>query len=181
MPHADQALRERTVALETATHRLAGLEARAHTLTQLQERLEGGAGTEEWLKQRGLAGAPRLWQGIRIESGWEDALEAVLRERLNAIALAGLDHAARWFSEVPPGKATFYDTGDEHSAGVRRYPDASRCSAVVCSDPGLKAVVADWLHQVHVTHDAAAGLAARGSCPRARSLSRARARLHATA
>ena len=57
LPHADQALRERTVALETATHLLAGLEARAHTLTQLQERLEGGAGTEEWLKQRGLAGA----------------------------------------------------------------------------------------------------------------------------
>ena len=77
LPAADQVLRERNGTLEAATQRLAGLEARVHTLRQLQERLERGAGMEEWLKAQGLAGAPRLWQGMRIEPGWEDALEAV--------------------------------------------------------------------------------------------------------
>ena len=42
-------------------------------------------------QRRGSTRAPRLWQGIRIEPGWEDALEAVLRERLNGIALEDLD------------------------------------------------------------------------------------------
>ena len=38
-----------------------------------------------------LDALPRLWQRIQIEKGWEDALEAVLRERLNSVALEQLE------------------------------------------------------------------------------------------
>ncbi len=166
LPRAEQAWRDQGAALEGASQRLAGLEARLHALTQLQERLARGADIEGWLGQRGMGKAPRLWQGVRIEPGWEDALEAVLRERLNAIALERLEQAERWFSEPPPGKVTVYVPVREATpasaplAGcepLRRY--------VTCSDPRSDAVVADWLHQVHVAPDTTTGLVARGRLP----------------
>ena len=166
LPGAEQTLRDRNAALETATQRLAGLEARAHTLRQLRERLEGGAGMEDWLRQHGLSGAPRLWQGIRIEAGWEDALEAVLRERLGGIALAELEQAGQWFRDPPPGKATFYAEGVKPEPGSAPLPGCEPLLRyVACSDPRLEAVVADWLHRVYVTHDAAAAHAAREQLP----------------
>ena len=166
LPQAEQASRDKDAALEAANQRLAGLEARLHALTQLQERLARGADTEDWLGQRGMGKTPRLWQGVRIEPGWEDALEAVLRERLNAIALERFEQAERWFSEPPPGKVTVYAPVREAAAvsaplagcePLRRY--------VTCNDPRLEAVVADWLHQVYVVPDAATGLAARARLP----------------
>jgi chromosome segregation protein len=159
-------MRDRDAALEAASQHLAGVEARLQALLQLQEQLARGTHTEGWLEARGLKRASRLWQGIRIEAGWEDALEAVLRERLNAIALDHLEQAARWFGEPPPGKVTVFASAREAGppppslAGcepLRRY--------VSCSDTRLEAVLGDWLHQVYVIEDAAAGLAARGRLP----------------
>ena len=69
-------------------HRLADLDARAQALAALQARIGQGKDTTKWQEERGLAKARRLWQGLDIEPGWEDALEAVLRERLDAIEVA---------------------------------------------------------------------------------------------
>jgi chromosome segregation protein len=166
LPHTDQVLRERNAAVETATQRMAGMEARLQTLAQLQERLQRGVGMEDWLARQGLARARRLWQDIRIEPGWEDALEAVLRERLNGIALIEFDRTAQWFDDVPPGKTTFYDAQPapgETPAPLQGYEPLSRY--VVGAEPGIEAVVTAWLHQVYVVPDAAAGLAARDGLP----------------
>ena len=57
-----------------------------------------------WLDNEQLDGFSRLWQGIRIEPGWEDALEAVLRERLNGIALDDLQRAAAWLDQASAGE-----------------------------------------------------------------------------
>jgi chromosome segregation protein len=166
LPQVEQAMRERDAALEAASQQLAGREARLQALSQLQEQLARGAHTEGWLEARGLNRASRLWQGVRIEAGWEDALEAVLRERLNAIALEHLEQAERWFAEPPPGKITMFAAARESGppsatlAGcepLRRY--------VTCNDARLEAVLGDWLHQVYVVADAATGLAARGRLP----------------
>jgi chromosome segregation protein len=166
LPGAELLLRDRNAALEVATQRLAGLEARAHTLTQLQERLEGGAVAEEWLRQHGLAGTQRLWHGIRIESGWEDALEAVLRERLNALVLSPLRQATQWLDDAPPAKITFYEPGREIDTDV---PPLSGCEPllryVASSDPELNAVLGDWLHQVYVAPETSAALAAHEQLP----------------
>ena len=66
---------------------LAQTEARLHALQQLQQHIDNDKNLNAWLQQHQLDKLPRLWQSIRIENGWEDALEAVLRERLNAIAM----------------------------------------------------------------------------------------------
>jgi chromosome segregation protein len=165
LPGADQSAREKDAAAEAAGTRLAGLEAQQQALIRLQERLVRGTNNEGWLEAHGLKSATRLWQGIRIEPGWEDALEAVLRERLNAIALDRLDPSASWFTQPPPGRVTLYaPQGDAAQASpltgyepLRRY--------VSCSDPRHEAALADWLHQVYVVQDTAAGQAGCARLP----------------
>jgi chromosome segregation protein len=166
LPGADAAAREQDAGAEAARTRLAGLEAQQQALMRLQERLVRGTNNEGWLESHGLRGATRLWQGIRIEPGWEDAVEAVLRERLNAIALDRLDEAGRWLGEPPPGRVTvFAPTGDagESPSPPPGYDALSRY--VTCSDARHEAVLADWLHQVYVVQDTAAGQSGRARLP----------------
>ena len=130
LPQAEQALREQDAALEAGNQRLAGIEARLQALRQLQERLARGTNNEGWLEARGLGHASRLWQSIRIESGWEDALEAVLRERLNALGLERIEQAERWFAEPPPGRITmFAPAGEALPPAPPLGRRASRCAA----------------------------------------------------
>ncbi|MBI2510191.1 MAG: chromosome segregation protein SMC, partial [Betaproteobacteria bacterium] len=166
LPQAEQAARDKDAVLEAGNQRLAQLEARLHALTQLQERLARGAETEGWLGQRGLAKASRLWQGIRIETGWENALEAVLRERLNGISLERVEQAERWFEEPPPGKITVYAPARDSAAAATAFAGCDPLRRYVsCGDARLEAVIADWLHQVYVVTDAAAGMGVRGRLP----------------
>jgi chromosome segregation protein len=162
LPQAEQAAREAGAALEAGAQRMSGLEARLHALTQLQERLAHGADTEGWLGTHGLDQAPRLWQGIRIEAGWEDALEAVLRERLNAIALEHLTQTETWFAEPPPGKVAVFALSDsELGAGQAWKGHEPLHHYVRCSDPRTEAVVREWLHQVYIVPGTGEGLTAR--------------------
>ena len=166
LPAAEGALREKDAAQEAASQRAAGLEAQLHALTQLQERLARGAGTKEWLEARGLARAPRLWQQIRIEAGWEDALEAALRERLNAIGLERMDQAGAWLGEPPPGRITAFIPAEGAGAPIEALAGCESLRRyVTCSDTRLQAVLEDWLHQVYVIEDGAAALAARERLP----------------
>ena len=105
----EQAARERQAALESASQALGATQARLQALAQLQEKLAKGADLEGWLAGQGLNHAQRFWQGVEIAAGWEDALEAVLRERLNGVVLDHVDGAASWLSSPPPGKLTVID------------------------------------------------------------------------
>ncbi|MBI4195898.1 MAG: chromosome segregation protein SMC [Betaproteobacteria bacterium] len=167
LPQLEQDLRDENEALDAATQRLTGIEARIGALQQLQDRLARGAEMQEWLAARELDRAPRVWQGIAIEAGWEDALEAVLRERLNGIALDRIDKLAAWLGDSPPGKMTVIDASAEAPAGNR---DAGAWSEpliryVTCRDSRLHAVLAEWLHDVYVVGDAVAGLEMRDRLP----------------
>ncbi len=166
LPQAEQAAREADAALEAERQRMSGLEARLHALTQLQERLARGANTEGWLGTHGLDQAPRLWQGIRIEAGWEDALEAVLRERLNAIALEHLTQTETWFAEPPPGKVAVFalsNAGLEPGQAWAGYEPLHRY--VSCNDRRTEAAVGEWLHQVYIVPSTGEGLTARAELP----------------
>ena len=80
-----QALQERHRAAgdawQQASRALAEREARAKALAALQAKIGSGRDTAAWLSARGLDQAQRLWQQLDIDAGWENALEAVLRER----------------------------------------------------------------------------------------------------
>src|SRR5204862_7697636 len=83
-------------AWEQASRSLAEREARSEALAALQAKIGHGKDADEWLAARELQQARRLWQRLDIDDGWEDALEAVLRERLNALELPELNAALAW-------------------------------------------------------------------------------------
>ena len=166
VPQLEEALRGRNDALDAATQSLTAVEARIHALQQLQDRLGRGEEMGGWLATRELDRAPRLWQGITIEAGWEDALESVLRERLNGIALDSIEKSTAWLGDAPPGKMTVIGAGE---AAVAPRDAQFGCEPllryVTCRDKRLQAVLAEWLHDVFVVEHAAAGLDLREQLP----------------
>ncbi len=170
LPGLEQAARERQTELDGATQKLAAIEARIHVLSQLQAKLARGANVndmEAWQASRNLDKAPRLWQGVEIAAGWEDALEAVLRERLNGITLDRIDSTADWLSASPPGKVTMVDLQDGDSSPVHTAMDGLEplTRYVTCRDHRLQAVVNEWLHGVYTVSDTATGMARRAVLP----------------
>ncbi|NDP41565.1 MAG: AAA family ATPase, partial [Aromatoleum sp.] len=117
--------RSASEASQQAGRRLADIEARQQALAALQAKIGQGQESAHWLEQKGLANSPRLWQALDIEAGWEDALEAVLGERLNSIELARLDDVLGWASGAageksgPPGRIAAYAP-----VPIRQAPEA---------------------------------------------------------
>jgi chromosome segregation protein len=124
----------------------ARIEARIGALRQMQERVESQARVHPWLARHGLDGLGRLWQKLRIEPGWETAVEAVLRERVNALEVSRLDTVAQLVVDAPPSKVGFFSpmpgpvVPAPASAGLRPL-----ASVVTSADPGVQALLADWL------------------------------------
>ncbi len=165
-PRLEQALREQSAAWDAAMQALRGSEARVQALQQLQDRIARGAGMESWLAARHLDQAPRLWQGITIEPGWEDALEAVLRERLNGIALDRLDIAEEWLRDAPPGKMTVVDASAAASDAQSSMAGVEPLRGyVTCRNPGLEGVLQEWLFDVFVVPDAPSAMRLRSELP----------------
>jgi chromosome segregation protein len=147
-------------ARDTAT-RLADLDAREQALAALQAKIGEGKDTTKWQEEHGLARARRLWQGLDLEPGWEDALEAVLRERLEAIELDRLDAVTQWTGGAPPGRMAVY-ASESGAASVSAHGD-SLLGKVRSARPGVGRLLADWLAGVRCRDSLAAALADRGS------------------
>ena len=129
-------------ALQRLDGRLASLEA----LQQAALNPSGGVG--EWLGEHGWQDRPRLAEGLRVEAGWEQAVEAVLGADLQAVLLD--------------------DLAAEHLAGFERgdLRLAHPVAAPALSDSLLGKVsgpidLSAWLGQVRPMASLEAALAAR--------------------
>ncbi len=167
LPQADAARRNQQTSLQQQERMLAQTDARLSALQQLQQRLDNDQKLKAWLQQKQLDKLPRLWQSIRIADGWEDALEAVLRERLNAIAMPTLDDALAW-SEAPPAKLALFALGQDASrqgdAGLT--PDLRPLLEYVqVDDERVLPAVRDWLTHVYAVADMAQADALRAKLP----------------
>ena len=91
---------------EAARH--AELNARLAALRALQEKVRTGGKLEPWLSKHGLDGLQGLWTRVHIEPGWEPALEAALRERLNALAVGRIETVRAFADDAPPTRLAFY-------------------------------------------------------------------------
>ncbi len=162
---AVQALQERQRvagdAWEQASRALAEREARSSALAALQARIGRSKDVDEWLAARRLEHARRLWQQLDIEPGWEDALEAVLRERLNALEIEKLDAALGWLAQgALPVRIAAY-AAEPHAAPAAE-PD-SLLAKVKPARPGLARVLGDWLAGVRCRPSVAGALAERAA------------------
>ncbi|HJU71559.1 MAG TPA: chromosome segregation protein SMC [Paucimonas sp.] len=146
----------------------AQLEARLAALKQLQESVQTQGKVQPWLSKHELAGLPRLWQKLQIRQGWETALESVLRERTAALEMSNIDWAKAFFSDAPPAKLALFTanpglaqvSGAESPAGLQPF-----LALLQLNDPGLRALMQDWLHNVFVAEDPAAAFADRARLP----------------
>ena len=165
-PKLEQERREAQDAVnrETAAH--AQLEARLAALKQLQESVQSEGKVAPWLDKHELGKLPRLWQKLSIEAGWETALESVLRERSGALEVSNLDWAKAFFSDAPPAKLSLYSSNGTPQADIPAPAGyKSLLSLMQLNDPGLRALMQDWLHGVYVADDAASALMQRTSLP----------------
>ena len=136
---------------------LAAGRARRAALEQMQARARESGKLPEWLRRHGLEAAPPLWQQIHVEAGWESAVEAVLRERLNAIACDDPAKLDEWRHDRPAAHLSVM-LAAEAAPGEQ----SGRLSARVrCDNPAIATVLADWLGSVHTAESLDAALARR--------------------
>ncbi len=151
VPQLDEDRRAKQQAVNTESAKQADLSARMEALKALQEKVKTDGKLKPWLAKHGLDGLQGLWSRIHIEQGWENALEAALRERLGALEVSRLD-MVRGFAgtdgrDTPPAKLSFYSPpsaaapASASASGLKPLADLLRLG-----DAGQTALLGDWLH-----------------------------------
>lgn len=162
VPQLDDDRRTKQQAVNTEGARHAEFSARLEALRALQEKVKTDGKLAPWLAKHGLEGLQGLWSRIHIEQGWENALEAALRERLGALEVSRLEMVRAFGNDAPPAKLAFYSPP---AAGV---PEGSatlpRLSSLLrLNDAGQQALLNDWLHGCYTAASFEEALAQRGS------------------
>jgi len=165
LPAAAELRRTSQITAQESERHMSQVEARLNALEQLQRQIDQDKNLKIWLAKYQLDTVPRLWQAVRIEAGWEDALEAVLRERLNAIAVNRLEDAAKW-NDAPPAKLAVYAAdGAAASKEASHHGLSPLAQYVQCQDTQAAPVLHDWLSGVYAVKDLATALSQRENLP----------------
>ncbi len=92
----------------------------------------------EWLAANSLQGRPRLAQQLKVDSGWERAVETVLGSYLEAVCVDGIDSVAGLLGSLKLGTVTFFSTTG--TAGVAAGP-GNQLSQHVKGPAGIAALL----------------------------------------
>ncbi|ACB34779.1 chromosome segregation protein SMC [Leptothrix cholodnii SP-6] len=148
VPTLDEQRRHQQNLVNSESARAAAVKARLEALRALQEKVQTEGKLKPWLAKHGLDGLAGLWTRIHIETGWETALEAVLRERIGALAVGRIETVRAFELDPPPAKLAFYTA--PLSAIANSHQTLPRLSDLLrLADPGLKALLNDWLEGVY--------------------------------
>jgi chromosome segregation protein len=165
VPEVDE---ERTRAQSTAQDEnagLAGLQARLSALVKLQEDVRKQGALEAWLVKHELASLSRLWQKLHIEPGWENALEAALRERVAALEVRDLSWTKAFADDAPPARLTFYQLPPAAPAPAAPAGLTPLVSLLRITDPELRTLLHGWLRDIYIADDLGQALSARATLP----------------
>ena len=150
---ADEERSSKRAAHEQASRTLAELQSRENMIAGAQAKFDnrGENKLQEWRDAHSIRGE-KFWSHLKVDAGWEDAVEAVLRDRLNALPVASLDAAAAL--PVPPSRVTVYAGA---SSAIASPIARGLVSHVTSNDMQVASAIAHWLHGVHAAltlHDA---------------------------
>ena len=161
VPALDDERTARQQAAQAETSAQSVLTARLEALRALQEKVQTEGKLKPWLARHGLDSLQGLWTRIHIEPGWEPALEAALRERLNALAVGRIETVRAFADDAPPARLAFYTAP---TAGIdNTHRTLPRLSDLLrLNDAGLQALLNDWLEGVYTAPSIDEALAARG-------------------
>ena len=163
LPGLDEARRTRQEIVNTQSAKQADLSARLEALQALQDKVQTEGKLKPWLAQQGLDGLQGLWTRLQIAPGWENALEAVLRERMGALEVSRLETVGAFALNAPPAKLAFHTNGvalppwQPSANGLTPLSDWLRLG-----DAGLKALLTDWLAGVYTVAQLSDAIATRG-------------------
>jgi chromosome segregation protein len=133
--------------LQRANGQFASLEAlQKAALGQTDNKLN------KWLEDNGLAGRSRLGEHLKVESGWEQAVEAVLGDTLQALCVENLNSVSEVLTALPSGVLTLVEKGNgvsphfsEEKRGLTPFPFpalASKISGDIDLGPLLQGIFA---------------------------------------
>ena len=145
VPQLDDERRTAQQAVNTESSRLADLSARLEALRALQDKVRTDGKLKPWLSRHGLDGLQALWSRIHVESGWENALEAALRERLGALEVSRLDMVRAFAADAPPTRLAFYNPPPAAPAAAAPTGFKPLAGLLRLNDAGQQALLADWL------------------------------------
>ncbi|TNF62141.1 MAG: chromosome segregation protein SMC [Burkholderiales bacterium] len=162
VPLRDEERRDAQQAVNRESVSLADLSARLEALRALQEKVRTDGRLKPWLARHGLDGLQGLWSRIHVEPGWENALEAALRERLSALEVSRLDMVRAFGNDAPPAKLAFYSppagaAGADAATGLRPLASWLRLN-----DASQRTLLSDWLGGCLSAASLEEALAARG-------------------
>ncbi|HEY2630265.1 MAG TPA: chromosome segregation protein SMC [Usitatibacter sp.] len=158
LPSLEDQRRTATDKLHEATRQHASLDAALKALQAQQEKLDTDSKLKDWIQVHALDRAERLWQAIRVDAGWDDAVEAALGVRLNAAKLADESALASLLRDAPPGNfALFIERGAAEVAPATSRL-ASLASVVSSTRPGVTAYLRDALANVFILPEGEDGM-----------------------
>lgn len=108
-------------ALSSSREQVQTLSGRAASLEALQQASLGEDDSQRtWLESNQLGSAPRLADGLNVDSGWETAVETVLGDFLQAVCVEKIEAYAESIAGISSGSVLLLDgavaTGDDESA-----------------------------------------------------------------
>ncbi|WP_310492402.1 chromosome segregation protein SMC [Dechloromonas sp.] len=165
MPQLEARRKEARAEVQRIERELAAGQARRAALEQMQARTQQSGKLPEWLRRHDLESAPPLWQKIHVEAGWEEAVEAVLRERLSAIACDDPAKLDAWLHDRPEARLSVVLPGDFNFGQNFRLTVEVLSARVRSDSPAIQAVLDDWLGQVRTAETLADALAVRADLP----------------
>lgn len=118
----------------------ANVQAQLQALTELNAQLADSAELKPWIQRSGLAQTPRILNRLKVERGWEKAVESALREHLDSFEASNLESVAGFASAPPPSRIAFIETQGASSAHRSPGPD-ELASVISSSDVALKRVI----------------------------------------
>ncbi len=143
------------------------LEARFAALDKLQNDMRAASKIQGWLDKHGLGKQARFWQQLRVDSGWEAAVQAVLRHRAQALQLQSanaLDGLASLAKDAPPAAVSFF-SATALPLPVSTVNAPSLLSRVKLQDPALAGVAGAWLGNAYCADSLHAALSQRDALP----------------
>ena len=169
VPHMDEARTEAQSTVNQQGALLAGLSAKLQALKALQDKLQTNDKLQPWLDKHGLQHLQPLWQHIQVQPGWENALEAVLRERLAALPVGQLDMVKGFASDAPATKLTFLAATAAAAAANQAAEHALPAPngfkpllhKVSTSEAGVRAILGHWLAGIFVADNLGQALSER--------------------
>ena len=159
----DEARRVAQAELNAQSTRQSDLSARLDALRALQEKVQTDGKLRPWLARHGLDSLAALWTRIHIETGWETALEAALRDRLHALEVGRLDTMRAFAADAPPAKLVFCTPPAAPSPAAAGTTSGlpSLVERLRIGEAALAALLADWLAGVRTADSLDDALAAR--------------------